>query len=161
MSAYLAVCASGTVLFLFVYFSEELGQTLFLSLSQRHMVPLASYQLLHLGKRKNNKNHYLSNISILFQNMPFSFLTSKTNSGDTCSESCDIPQHLLDPKWTLTYLSVSLDKVLLFFLAFRRSTVAAFKLTFPGFLVTWFKWFCPTLWPLFTCQVRNTLHSKR
>ena len=40
-SAYLAVCASGTVLF--VYFSEELGQTLFLCLSHKHLILLTTY----------------------------------------------------------------------------------------------------------------------
>lgn len=47
MSAYLAVYASGSVLFLFAYFSEQFGQTLFLCLGQKHLATLTTYQLLH------------------------------------------------------------------------------------------------------------------
>ena len=40
---------------------------------------------------------------------------------------------------TLTYLDVSLDKVLLLILAFRGSTVAAFNLVVPNILKAYFK----------------------
>lgn len=46
MSAHLAVCASGSGLFLFIYLLEELGQTLPLRLGQKRRVRPATHQLL-------------------------------------------------------------------------------------------------------------------
>lgn len=72
------------------------------------------------------------------------------------------PSHAISPgttfglTWTLTYLNVSLDKVLLFFLAFEISTVAAFKLLPFSLLMAYFKWFCPAVRHLFTCQIKRT-----
>lgn len=53
--------------------------------------------------------------------------------------------------WTLTYLDVPVDKILLSLLALGRATATDYKLLFPGLLVVCFKWSTGVA-PLFTCQ---------
>lgn len=62
------------------------------------------------------------------------------------------PSTPFGPVWTLTYLNVFLDKVLVFIHAFGISRVAAFKLVFPSVFIISFKWSGQAVWPLSTCQ---------
>lgn len=64
MSAHLAVCASGSGLFLFIYLLEELSQTLFLSPGQKRCVPPATHQLLGGGGGYQEKTEYPKQISV-------------------------------------------------------------------------------------------------
>lgn len=139
--------------------SKELGPP-------HHLLAIA---LNHVRKREN-KNHYSHYISTLFSRAPvglkyvfllnrrqiFPSLEKQTVEGFAPSHVI-YPSTAFGPTWTLTYLNVSLDKVLLFFLAFGSSTVAAFKLLFPSLLVTYFKWFCGAVWRLFTCRASHNI----
>lgn len=68
MSAHLAVCASGSGLFLFIYLLEELSQTLFLRPGQKRRVPPATHQLLAGGRKQNTKNE-----SVVLGGVPVGF----------------------------------------------------------------------------------------
>lgn len=57
---YLAVCVSGTVLVPSVYSFQQLGQMLFLSASQNHLVPFANHQLKQKKGAQRSSIHILS-----------------------------------------------------------------------------------------------------